>query len=45
VDLLDICEQNKDFDPEKEFIEAEDFGEDLIEIEKFEEKEVELVEF
>lgn len=45
VDLLDIVEQNKDFDLQNDFIKNSKFEAQLIEIEKMESVEVDLVEF
>ncbi len=45
VDLLDITEQNKDFDPEKDFINNDRLENEFLEIEEIEKKEAQLVEF
>lgn len=45
VDLLDITEQNQDFNPETDFIKSEKFSTSFIEIEDIERSEPRLVEF
>lgn len=45
VDLLDITEQNRDFDPDKDFIGNDKFLNDFMQVEKMDTPEPELVEF
>ncbi len=45
VDLLDITEQNKDFDPTKDFISNDKFLNDFMQVEKMDTPQPELVEF
>ncbi len=45
VDLLDISEQNRDFDPKENFINSESFVNDFMEVEKADAKELEVAEF